>query len=168
MISEVFSGESFLIICFLQSVVFVLLGLAGSYLFRKRAARAHRVLFLSMVAAVIVPGLSMLVKYYGLGLFVDKVVVVSEVVVEEPVLVNEYEPVVVERGGDFEYEAKASDGYLVPVVAAPEARGIEIDWRAVFCGGGSGLARLWVFGWCGCFFAGVIDPYKTVFSFDSS
>ena len=116
MMGELFSGDSFLVICFLQSVVFVLLGLAGSYLFKKRAARAHRVLFLSMAAAIIVPGLSMLVKYYGLGLFVEEVIVseavVEEVAVEESVFGKNYEPVVVERGVEYEYEGEVSEGYL--------------------------------------------------------
>ena len=142
MSSELFSGDSFLVICFLQSVVFVLLGLAGSYLFRKRAARAHRLLFLSMAAAVIVPGLSMLVKYYGLGLFVEEVVV-SEAVVEEAVFVREYEPVVVERAVEYEYEAEVSEEYAEPAVAAEKVE-IDINWRAVFIWGWVGVSLLLV------------------------
>ena len=70
MISEIFSAESFLWSCLWQSTIFLVVGLSGSFLFRRHSARAHRVLFLAMMAAVIVPAASLLVKHYELGMFV--------------------------------------------------------------------------------------------------
>ena len=73
MISEIFSADFSLWTCAWQSTVFVAVGLLGSFLLRYRCSRAHQVLFLSMVTAVIVPLMSMLVKHYGLGLFVSEI-----------------------------------------------------------------------------------------------
>ncbi|MHC4558379.1 MAG: ankyrin repeat domain-containing protein [Planctomycetota bacterium] len=76
MTGEIFSAESFLWSCLWQSTIFVAAGLLGSFLLRYRSARAHQVLFLSMIAAVIVPAASILVKHYELGVFVAKPVVI--------------------------------------------------------------------------------------------
>ena len=70
MTGEIFSIESFLWNCLWQSTIFLVAGLLGSFLLRRHSARAHRVLFLAMIAAVIVPAASILVKHYELGLFV--------------------------------------------------------------------------------------------------
>lgn len=51
-----------------QSTLFALIGLAGSFLLRRRPARACKGLFLAMVAAVLVPAMSVLVTHFGLGL----------------------------------------------------------------------------------------------------
>jgi len=72
MTGEIFSAESFLWSCLWQSTIFLVAGLFGSFLLRRHSARAHRVLFLAMIAAVIVPAASMLVKHYELGLFVGE------------------------------------------------------------------------------------------------
>ena len=77
MTGEIFSAESFLWKCLWQSTIFLVAGLLGSFLSRGRSARAHRVLFLAMIAAVIVPVASLLVKHYELGLFVTEPVVIQ-------------------------------------------------------------------------------------------
>ena len=69
MTGEIFSAESFLWSCLWQSTIFLVAGLVGSFLLRHRPARAHRVLFLATMAAVIVPAASRLVKHYELGMF---------------------------------------------------------------------------------------------------
>ncbi len=77
MTGEIFSTESFLWSCLWQSTIFLVAGLLGSFLLRRHSARAHRVLFLAMIAAVIVPAASILVKHYELGLFVSKPAVIQ-------------------------------------------------------------------------------------------
>lgn len=57
--------------CVWQSTFFTAFGLAGSFLMRRRPARASRVLFIAIIAAVLLPALSVLVSYFGLGLLVE-------------------------------------------------------------------------------------------------
>jgi len=77
MTGEIFSTESFFWSCLWQSTIILVAGLLGSFLFRRHSARAHRVLFLAMIAAVIVPAASILVKHYELGLFVAEPAVIQ-------------------------------------------------------------------------------------------
>ncbi|MHC4207531.1 MAG: hypothetical protein ACYSTT_22985, partial [Planctomycetota bacterium] len=60
MTGEIFSTESFLWSCFWQSTILLVAGLLASILLRRHSARAHRVLFLAMIAAVTVPTVSLL------------------------------------------------------------------------------------------------------------
>jgi beta-lactamase regulating signal transducer with metallopeptidase domain len=55
-----------------QSTLFVVIGLAGSFLLRHRPARASQVLFLAIISALLLPTMSMLVSHYELGLFTEK------------------------------------------------------------------------------------------------
>jgi len=71
MIRELFLEDLSLWSCVWQSTLFVVIGLIGSYLLRRRPARASQVLFLAMLAAVVVPTISVLVKHYELGVFVE-------------------------------------------------------------------------------------------------
>ena len=77
MTGEMFSLESFLWNCAWQSTIFLVAGLLGSFILRRHSARAHRVLFISMIAAIIVPATSILVKHFELGLFVAEPVVIQ-------------------------------------------------------------------------------------------
>lgn len=77
MTGEIFSVESFFWSCLWQSTIFLVAGLLGSFLLRRHSARAHRVLFLSIIAAVTVPAASTLVKHYELGLFVAEPAVIQ-------------------------------------------------------------------------------------------
>ena len=70
MISELFLSELSLWSCLWQSTLFAAFGLAGSFLLRFRPARAAQVLFLTLVAAVTVPAMSVLVRHFELGVFV--------------------------------------------------------------------------------------------------
>jgi beta-lactamase regulating signal transducer with metallopeptidase domain len=72
MTGEIFPAESFLWSCLWQSTIFLAAGMLGSFILWRCSARAHRVLLLAMMAAVIVPGASILVKYYELGMFIAK------------------------------------------------------------------------------------------------
>jgi len=77
MTGEILSAESFLWSCLWQSTIFLAAGLLGSFILRRHSARAHRVLFLAMMAAVIVPAASILVKHYRLGLFIAEPAVIQ-------------------------------------------------------------------------------------------
>jgi len=77
MTGEIFSAESFLWNCIWQSTIFLAAGLLISYLLRRHSARAHRVLFLSMIVAVILPAVSLLIKHYELGVFVAEPAVIQ-------------------------------------------------------------------------------------------
>jgi beta-lactamase regulating signal transducer with metallopeptidase domain len=77
MTGEIFPAESFLWSCLWQSTIFLAAGMLGSFILWRRSARAHRVLLLAMMAAVIVPGASILVKHYELGMFVAKPAVIQ-------------------------------------------------------------------------------------------
>ena len=52
-----------------QSSLFIATGLIVSYLFKCNSARAHQALFLSMIAAVAVPFMTIAVKHLDLGMF---------------------------------------------------------------------------------------------------
>ena len=77
MISEIFPAESFFWNCLWQSTIFIVIGLTGSFILRHRSARAHQILLLAIIAAVIVPVLSTLVKHYELGLFAAKPAIIQ-------------------------------------------------------------------------------------------
>ena len=77
MIRELFLSDFSLSSCVWQSTIFIVVGLVGSFILRHRSARAHQVLFLAMIAAVIVPIMSILVKHYELGMFVAEPVVIQ-------------------------------------------------------------------------------------------
>jgi len=77
MIGEIFLRDFSLSSCVLQSTIFLVVGLVGSFILRYHSSRAHQVLFLAMMAAVIVPIMSILVKHYELGVFVAEPVVIQ-------------------------------------------------------------------------------------------
>jgi hypothetical protein len=56
--------------CVWQSTLLIVIGLIAGILLRHRPARAFQVLLLAMVAAVIVPAMSVAVKHFELGVFV--------------------------------------------------------------------------------------------------
>jgi len=51
-----------------QSTLFAVIGLVGSFLLRRRPARSCQLLFLAVIAAVLVPTMSILVKHFEMGL----------------------------------------------------------------------------------------------------
>ncbi len=70
--------------CLWQSTLFAVLGLAGSFLLRRRPARAHQVLLLAMVAAVLVPALSGVVRHFHLGLFLQRATIPERAELQPP------------------------------------------------------------------------------------
>ena len=84
MILELFLEDLSLWTVAWQSTLFAVIGLAGSFLLRRRPARASQVLFLAIIAAVLLPAMSVLVRHYELGLFADKLIVLPFFEIEIP------------------------------------------------------------------------------------
>ncbi len=70
MISEMLTQHSWLWPLAWQSTLCLAVGLAGSVILRRHAARAHQALLLGMVAALLIPVISQVVKRNRWGLFV--------------------------------------------------------------------------------------------------
>ncbi|MHC4214862.1 MAG: M56 family metallopeptidase, partial [Planctomycetota bacterium] len=124
------SENTFLWSCVWQSTVCILVGLVLSFALRRWPARAHRVLFLAIVAAVVVPLMSAGVKRFGWGLLKPKpVVVVQEEFVQatviEPVNYELTRPIVFEDTGSYEKPVEVYDEAEAVVVQEPQV----IPWR---------------------------------------
>ena len=63
----------------LKSAICVAGGLLVSSVLRNRAARAHQVLLLATIAALLAPAASLFVRYYGLGLLPAETVDIESV-----------------------------------------------------------------------------------------
>jgi len=111
-----------------QSTLFAVLGLAGSFLLRHRPARASQVLFLAIIAAVLLPAMSMLVRHYGLGLLVEEPIVLpsfdAEISPEMPVILPapDIQPAALEVPTDF-------------TLAENSSWNLEIPWRLIALSG---------------------------------
>ncbi len=130
------SENGFLWSCVWQSTVCVLVGLSLSFALRRRPCRAHRVLFLAIVAAVVVPLMSAGVKRFGLGLLKPKSVLV--IVQEEIEPVSNYDLIRPAPREVFEY---SGGGQQEPVEVHEEAEAVIIQepllipWREIFLWG---------------------------------
>ncbi len=132
MTGEIFSADSFLWMCVWQSTIFLVAGLLGSFLLQRRSARAHQVLLLSMIAAVVVPAASALVKRYELGVFAAKPATI-EPQGERWVSVDSHEATRTVTAEDGGREPAAFTG--VTSSSASVSRAAKFPWGfAVLCG----------------------------------
>jgi hypothetical protein len=126
-----------------QSTAFVTAGLAISFAFRRRPCRAHHVLFLSIIAAVIVPIGTASVKHFGLGLFAGEPVKIHRPV--EPVanymqIDNEFDitglPVLIHGYTEVtQIKSKPITDHEYPPSVVASSQGYEFPWRKVLlCG----------------------------------
>ena len=67
MMREILAKDMSLWIFVWQSTLFAAIGLVGAFIFRRRPARAFGVLFLTMVAAVLLPARSCTISDSGLS-----------------------------------------------------------------------------------------------------
>lgn len=128
MIAELLSENSFLWTCLWQSTACVAAGLIGSFILRRRPARAHQVLLLAMVAAVAVPAMSVLVGHFDLGLLSPEQAAVRpqrEITLPETV----YAAAEITAGDFIEYELPAVEQYVPAAVGTAEKT--QISWMLI-------------------------------------
>ena len=132
MTGEIFSVESFVWTCLWQSMVLVAAGLAASFLLRRRSSRAHQVLLLSIIAAVIVPIVSTAVKHYELGMFIAEPVAMQSHL-ENQVIASDHGPLgPIVR--DFADEPVLIEAGVPPVITGSQSA--PLPW-----------ARIALYGW---------------------
>jgi len=112
--------------CVWQSTLLIVIGLTAGILLRHRPARAFQVLLLAMMAAVLVPTMSLLVKHFELGVFaagpIESRAETIEVLPKMPLGVS---TVVTEPQLRIEAMDTATDG----VLAEGGSGGTRIPWR---------------------------------------
>jgi len=124
MIRELFLEDLSLWGCVWQSTLFVVIGLVGSFLLRRRPARASQVLFLAIIAAVLLPAMSVLVRHFELGLFTEEPIVLTSIQIDIPtespeiLLAPEIQPAALEVPTDF-------------VLAETGSGEVEVPWRLI-------------------------------------
>ena len=133
------SENAFLWSCVWQSTVCIGVGLFGSFVLRRRPARAHQMLLLAMIAAVIVPVMSAVVKHFEWGMFTVEAAV-SEPVVEEQFESSNYEMVDIAAVESVEPRMKVFEeaggpaaiaGAEPVVIARPEKPNLRLGTLAI-------------------------------------
>ena len=90
MMAELFLNGTFMWICVWQSTAILLLGLCiVCYKKRYRPSRLHQLLLITIIAAVVVPALSLVIKNLELGFFVEDVSKSSGRLIEREVLIDD-------------------------------------------------------------------------------
>jgi len=125
MIRELFLQDLSLWSCVWQSTLLAVIGLVGSFLLRRRPARAFQVLFLAMIAAVVVPAMSVLVKHFELGAFV------AEPVALQPISMDLYSAIPFEAPEALTELQANAEGRLDAALAEGGSAGIDIPWRPI-------------------------------------
>jgi hypothetical protein len=132
MTSAIFSADFSLWMCVWQSTLFVVTGLAASFILRHRSSRAHQVLLLSMMAALMVPPASALVKHYELGVFAAKPQAI-ESQGERWVFADDHEATGAVAAEDVERESAPAGEVTSSTVSV--SRAAKFPWRFVaLCG----------------------------------
>ncbi|UCF14399.1 MAG: M56 family metallopeptidase, partial [Phycisphaerales bacterium] len=127
MTDELLSVEFFVRTCLWQSIGLVAAGLSASFLLKRRSSRAHQVLLLSIVAAVIVPIISTLVKHYELGVFVAEPVA-TPLQLETEAVGSDFNPFG-KITQDFEYELGPIEGDLPSVATISQSA--PLPWARI-------------------------------------
>jgi ankyrin repeat protein/beta-lactamase regulating signal transducer with metallopeptidase domain len=125
MIRELFLQDLSLSSCVWQSTLLMVIGLVGSLLLRHRPARAFQVLFLTMIAAVVVPAMTALVKHFELGVFV------AEPVTLQPISMDLYSAVPLKDPEAMIDPQVNTKGHLDATLAEGGSTGIYIPWREI-------------------------------------
>ena len=140
-------GSSFLFDLVWQSSLFLALGLVASALAARRPARAHRVLVLAVIAALLTPVLARSVRIGGWGILTDATV--REPRASEPsrdmqsTTASTYEPPPFSRAGDARVEHTESDSQSDRSADPPARTAVTspmvppITWRSL-------AARAWL------------------------
>ena len=133
MISQLFTAGPFWSNPLLQSTVCVTAGLIASLLLRRRSARAHQVLLLAMIASVAVPAMSMIVRHYELGIFVDKPAVTKSQFAEIPIvpIIIEYEKSPLSVIPNAYYTEAIEREYSIPAAAFTSEAKTKLPLRTI-------------------------------------
>ena len=124
MILELFQENLSLWTVAWQSTLFAVMGLAGSFILRRRPARSSQVLFLAIIAAVLLPAMSLLVRHFGLGLLVEEPIVLPSFEIEihaetpEILLAPEIQPAAFAVPADFAFAESGSEAIKIPCCMA--------------------------------------------------
>ncbi len=132
MIREIFLSDFPLSSCVWQSTIFLVVGLVSSFILRHRSSRAHQVLFLAMMAAAIVPIMSILVKHYELGMFVAEPVTIQSPV-EDLTGASNYGASGIISAENIEHNPGLIERNLPSATSGSESA--EFPWRSVVLGG---------------------------------
>jgi len=125
--SELLFGSPLLWTCVWQSTIFAVLGLVGSFILKHRSSRAHQVLLLSMIGAVVVPAATILVKHYEWGVFVAEPIVIQSSTEDFPA--SRYEAPEIISTGSTEHQPVPTG--KTPAPASTGSRDDEFPWRLV-------------------------------------
>ncbi len=128
MIPEIFLRDSLLWSCSWQSTIFLVAGLVGSFILKHRSSRAHQLLFLSMIAAVTVPFVSILVRHYELGLFAAEPIIIQSPA-KDLTTTSDYTNSTVISTEDIEYKPGPIEENLPLVVSG--SKSIKLPWRSI-------------------------------------
>ncbi len=133
MISQLFTAGPFWSNPLFQSTVCIAVGLIASLLLRRRSARAHQVLFLAMIASVAVPAMSMIVRHYELGIFVDKPAVTKSQLAEIPIvpIITEHEISPLPAIPNSYYPDPIEPEYSIPAAAVPSEAKAKLPLSAI-------------------------------------
>ncbi|MHC4187339.1 MAG: M56 family metallopeptidase, partial [Planctomycetota bacterium] len=138
MINEILFENGFLWNSLWQSTLCIGVGLFATFIYKGRASRGHRILFLAMAAAVIVPVTSALVKHYELGIFVTEQAPIQSQI-EKPSIITSYSTPEFPPAEEAGYKPTAAVT-TAPPAAVIQKQKIYIPWRAIVIWGWSILS----------------------------
>ncbi|MCP4592104.1 MAG: hypothetical protein GY842_15325, partial [bacterium] len=123
----------------LQGTACLGLGLAGSYLWRRRAARAHQILLVGLLASVVMPALYVSVQHFELGLLATR----APAVPSEPLeftapapLRSSDPPMLIASTVEYEPLAAEATAPAAPVsIPTEETTAVRIPWSLVLLTG---------------------------------
>lgn len=136
MSSPLVLNASLLWSCVWQTSVCLILGLAASFLWARRPARAHRVLVLAMIACLATPLLSQTVRHFGWGIFISQHPVIKADLAANP-SATEQNLTATQEGRDLsasasvpEHALSAAPGSFPTGMAGQEIR-THVSWKAL-------------------------------------
>jgi len=141
MIGELISETPLWLLLLLQSTVCLALGLAGSVLWRRRAARAHQILLLGLLTSLAMPALYASVQHFELGLLTAS----APTSIEPPEPAQREIDLTTPAVAEMEYAPAAHEETIpLPSTSAPpvptssptaEAVSTRIPWRIILVAG---------------------------------
>jgi beta-lactamase regulating signal transducer with metallopeptidase domain len=130
MTGEILSESRLCLLLLTQGTACITLGLAGSYLLRRHASRAHQVLLIALLASVLMPASYIGVKHFGLGVLVAEVPAAPEASLDlqsvDTSALTEIPGVEVESA---QVATEVAEPASLPFVSPTEI--VSLPWRAI-------------------------------------